>query len=139
MKHLVIIGLFLIPDLSFAQEKLDTKIIITLPDSTTDIYNKVRYALGEREFIIKEDGDKDTVTTLPRPFKSFPGYGIFIAAINKNVITLYGYYGMQQIRKMGVRFDPTHYQPIVYYKASKSWKLLDFVANNLGGIKTYSK
>src|SRR5262245_2190314 len=83
---------------SFSQKDGDTKIIIKLID-TTEIYNKVKYALVNSEFIVKDNGNKDTLTTYIQEYS-----GIFCKAtaiIENNIVTLSGVYGLKRIDDFG--------------------------------------
>lgn len=62
MRHLFIISILLISTHSFGQKEGNSKIIIKLKDSV-GIYNKVKYALVNSEFIVKDNGNEDTLTT----------------------------------------------------------------------------
>jgi hypothetical protein len=94
----LLFSLFLICTLAAsAQKKDDRKIIITLPD-TSNLYQVARLVLINNEFIIKEDGRHDTVSTYQRELITRPGYVKFWAAIDGNTITMWGVYGAKKAR-----------------------------------------
>jgi hypothetical protein len=138
MKALVTITSLLICSLCFAQDKGDHKIIVTLTD-TTDAYNKVKVALVGKDFVVKDNGNRDTLITYARELKNMPGFAVVVASINGNQITLWGSYGLKNIHNLGYSVQPTEYKRIEYYKASKTWKLLLHVAEDIGGKITYDK
>jgi hypothetical protein len=48
------------------------------------MYEKVKIGLVKNDFIVKDDGNKDTLRTYPREFSSLNGYSI-VNAISKEV------------------------------------------------------
>jgi hypothetical protein len=130
--------LFSLPTLCFSQEIGDKKIIITIAD-TGDIYNRVRIALGKNDFIIREDGNKDTIATHPTEVKNIAGYSRLTAVITGNTVTLYGIYSLIKMDDFGYTRNSKRHKPIVYYKNSKTWKKMHSVASELGGEMTFSK
>lgn len=135
---LLLILLFLLPLLVNAQKNEDTKIIVTLNDSV-DIYKKVKIALVELDFIVKDNYNVDTLTTYPREFSKIPGQCRLTAVIKGNSITLTGIFGLIKIDDFGYTRSPKDYQNIIYYKGSKGWELLRTVAERLEGQMTFSK
>lgn len=138
MKFIIALWLLICTTLAFGQKNEDNKIIINLNDSI-GIYEKVKYALVNNDFMVKDNGNKDTLTTYPRELNNMPGYVILKAEINGNKIILYGSYGLIKINDWGYTVTPKNYQRIIYYKGSKTWKLMLQVANKLGGNTSYSK
>lgn len=129
--------LFLIPALSHGQNYLDSKIVVTA--NYSNIHERLKIALAKEDFIIKEDGNADTVTTYAREFKKIPGYAIARAEIKGHTITLTGVYGLKKINDWGYTTNPKNYKPILYYKGSHGWKLLMQIADKLDGKISYSK
>lgn len=139
MKHLIIIGLFLMPTLGFTQKTEDRKIILTVA-STEDLYRKVKIALVKADFIVKDDGNTDTLTTYPTELGSLNGLSRLTAVISGNTVTLSGIYGLKSIDDWGYNRNPKEYKPIMYFKGSKAWRLLMAVAENIGWTEiAYSK
>jgi len=120
----------------FGQKSDDSKIIITINDST-GIYNKVKYSLVYYDFIVKDNGNRDTLTTYSNEFDGI--HCIVRAIIKDNTVTLTGVYGLKRINGWGYTQSPNDYNQIIYYKASESWRLLMKVANRIGGQITFSK
>lgn len=121
---------------SFSQKEGNSKIIIKLAD-TAGIYNKVKYALVNSEFIVKDNGNRDTLTTYTQEYS-----GIFCKAtaiIEGSTITLSGVYGLKRLDEFGYSGNPKKYQDIIYYKGSQSWKLLRYVASLIGGEISFSQ
>lgn len=121
---------------SFSQKEGNSKIIIKLNDSV-GIYNKVKYALVNSEFIVKDNGNKDTLTTYIQEYS-----GIFCkvtAIIENNTVILSGVYGLKRIDEFGYTGNPKKYQDIIYYKGSQSWKLLRYVASLIGEDVSFSQ
>ena len=116
----------------------DTQINITLNDSI-DIYKKVKIALVDLDFIVKDNYNIDTLTTYPREFSSIPGQCRLTAIIKGNTILLSGVYGLKRTDDFGYFRSPKDYQNIIYYKGSKGWELLKGVADRIEGQMTFSK
>lgn len=122
----------------FSQKSGDKKIIITLPNNSA-LHNKAKVALAKHDFSIREDGNKDSITTHLREFRTIPGYCVFNAVINSNTITLSGIYGLKRRNIVGYTTAPKDYKPITYYSGSKGWRLLMSVAEEMGGTISFSK
>ena len=135
---LLFILLLLCPFLVNAQKNDDTKIIVTLNDSI-DIYKKVKIALVDLDFIVKDNYNVDTLTTYSREFSNIPGQCRLTAIIKGNTVTLTGVYGLTKIDDFGYTRSAKENQRIIYYKGSKGWELLKTVAERLGGQMTFSK
>jgi hypothetical protein len=120
----------------FGQKSEDTKIIITISDST-GIYEKVKHSLVNTDFMVKDNGNRDTLITYSREYDGI--YCMARAVINGYTITLTGSYGLKKMDDWGYTQSPKSYNRIIYYKGSKGWKLLMQVANRLGGQITYGK
>lgn len=134
MKALIII--LLLPVFTFAQTKGNKKIIVTVNNPS---HEQVKIALVKNDFIVKEDGNKDTLTTYAREFKTIAGYAIARAEIKGNTVTLTGVYGLKKINDWGYTASPKNYKPILYYKGSHGWKLLMQIADKLDGKISYAK
>ena len=125
--------------ISVIGQKVDnTKIIIILNDSLGS-FEKVKTAFVKNKFILKEESSKNTITTYPREFDNIPGYAIGNAEINGNTVTLSGIYGLKKMNYWGHEKQPKDYKQIIYFKGSKGWRLLMQIANELGGVISYSK
>jgi hypothetical protein len=121
-----------------AQSTDDKKITIHLSD-TTGIYEKVKLALVHNDFIVKDDGNRDTLTTYPREFKRMAGYSIVRAEICGTDVILSGIYGLKKVNDWGLTSTPKHYKAITYFRGSKGWRVLEQVAEEIGATFTYSK
>lgn len=119
----------LISSQAFSQER---NLTIKVND-TTNIYNKVKLAFVKNDFIVKDDGNTDTLRTYSRDIVTIPGSAVVQAVIDGNQVTLSGIYGLKKINDWGYTATSKNYKPIIYYKGSKTWKLLERVANDIGG------
>ena len=135
---LLFIFLLLSPFLVSAQKNEDTKIIVTLNDSI-DIYKKVKIALVDLDFIVKDNYNVDTLTTYSREFSNIPGACRLTAIIKGNAVTISGFYGLIQIDDFGYTRSAKENKRIIYYNGSKGWELLKTVAKKIGGQMTFSK
>src|SRR5438477_4335126 len=87
----------------FGQNIGDTKIIISIGD-TMGIYQKVKYALVNSDFIVKDNGIVDTLTTYSREYS-----GIHCAAraiIKDHTVILTGAYGLKRMDDWGYTQAP---------------------------------
>lgn len=137
MKYLFLLQ-FLFPLLLNAQKIEDTKIIVTLDDKA-DLYKKVKIALVNADFIVKDNYNLDTLTTYAREFTSMAGNCIIVAIIKGNTVTVSGFYSLKKLDWFGFTQSSNNFQKVMYYKSSKSWELLMRVAEGIGGQITFSK
>ncbi|MEO6723031.1 MAG: hypothetical protein ABIN67_21885 [Ferruginibacter sp.] len=139
MKFLIVVG-FMISQvsISFSQEKFDSKIILTLKD-TTGIYLNTKIAMVNSDFIVKDNYNKDTLTTYTRELNKMPGYIIARAVITGNTVTFTGVYGLKRINDWGYNSLPTNYNRIIYYKGSKTWLILMDIAKKITGEINFAK
>ena len=135
---LLFIFLLLCPFLVEAQNNEDTKIIVTFNDNI-DIYKKIKIALVDLDFIVKDNYKTDTLTTYSREFSNIPGQCRLTAVIKGSTVTLSGIYGLTKIDDFGYIRSPKENQRMIYYKGSKGWELLKTVAERIGGQMTFSK
>src|SRR5688572_14855875 len=105
MRNILTILFVLISKIAFNQTDGDTKIIITLIDNA-GMYEKVKIALVKNDFVVKEDGNKDTLQTYSREFSNLQGYSIVKAILNDKQITLCGVYGLKKINDWGYTTSP---------------------------------
>ena len=137
MKYFIIAILFYTPSV-FGQKIEDSKIIISLKDNN-DIYRKVKIALINADFIVKDNYNVDTLTTYAREFTDMAGHCVIFAIIVGNSVTLNGFYSLKKQGLVGFPLNTNNFQKVLYYKSSKSWDLLQKVAEGIGGQITYSK
>jgi hypothetical protein len=138
MRHILTLLVVFISQTSFSQNDGDTKIIITLNDKT-GIYEKVKTSLVKNDFIVKDDGNKDTLQTYPRELSNLQGYSIVNAILSDKQIILSGVYGLKKINDWGYTTSPKSYKRIIYFKGSKGWKLLIQIAQTIGGEFSFSR
>ena len=121
-----------------AQKTEDTKIKITLSNSI-DVYKKVKIALINADFIVKDNYNLDTLTTYSREFTNMAGHCVVVAIINENTVTLTGFYSLKRMNFIGLTQSSNDFQKVMYYKSSKSWEVLIQVAEGIGGKIDFSK
>lgn len=121
---------------AFSQKSGDSKLLIIIGD-TIETYNKVKYALVNNNFQVKDNGNKDTLTTYSMEYDGI--HCMAKAIIKGDSIQLSGAYGLKRIDDWGYTQNPKKYKPILYYKGSKGWRLLAQVASKIGGQISYSK
>lgn len=138
MRYAIAMISLLITAFAFGQHTDDKNVLIKISD-TSALYQRVKTALVKNDFIVKDDGNLDTLVTYPREFKMMPGYSIVKAKIIGNTVVLSGVYGMKKINDFGYTDQPKSYKPIVYFKGSKAWQLLLQIADLLNGEISYSK
>lgn len=123
---------------AYSQSKFDTKIVVSVPDSA-NLYERVRLALIKNDFIVKDDGNKDTLSTYPVQLKTMAGSAVLWAVISGNNVELTGIYALNQLNYFGYSKPGRNSNRILYYRASKSWKILQKVAETIGGELTFKK
>lgn len=138
MHHILFILFLIISKIAFTQTNGDSKIIITLNDNS-GVYEKIKIALVKNDFIIKDDGNRDTLLTYPRELSNLPGYSIVNAIIYDKQIIISGVYGLKKINDWGYTTSPKSYKRILYFKGSKGWKLLMQIAQTIGGEFSFSQ
>lgn len=138
MKQTISLLIIAFPLFLNAQKIDDTKIIVTLPDNI-NLYKKVKIALVNSDFIVRDNYNTDTLTTYPREFSYFQGHCRIMAVIHENTITLSGVYGLKSIDEFGYTQSPKEYKKIMYYKGSKGWAMLNYIAELIGGQITYGR
>lgn len=122
----------------FGQTKYDAKIIIITSDSV-GLYEKTKIALVNTDFIVKDNYNRDTLTTYVRELNSIPGYMLVKAIIVKDTITLTGIYGLKRINDWGYTTIPKNYNEVIFYRGSKTWRILLEIANKIPGKITFGK
>jgi hypothetical protein len=133
----VFLFVLLFPLLSNAQNFGDTKITVTLTDSS-DLYKKVKIVLINFDFIVKDNYNYDTLTTYAKEFSNLNGQCKVMAVIKNNTVTLSGIYGLKKIDDWDYTQSPKDLQNIIYFKGSKSWALLRAIAEKLGNKLIFS-
>jgi len=129
----------LLPFAAFSQQDEDAKISLT-PKKTDSLYWQVKYALGKCDYIVREDGNRDTLRTFAAKSPFMEGFTAIIAVLKEGKVELSGYYGLSQFDGWLFTHQPNQYKPIIFFKGSKAWKQLLYVASKIDctGI-TYTK
>jgi len=136
MKATLILFIFFGLQTSYGQKSDDSKIVIKIND-TSSIYQQVKYSLVNSNFIVKDNGNKDTLETYYQEYEGI--YCVAKAIIKGNTIILSGAYGLKKMDDFGYTQAPKGYNRITYFKGSKGWKLLMKVANKINGQITFEK
>lgn len=121
-----------------AQKADDSQISILVSDST-DLYKKVKIAMVNADFIVKDNYNMDTLTTYSREFSSIPGHCIAIAVLKSNTVRLTGFYSLKKLDWFGYSRSSGNFQKVRYFKGSKGWELLMQIAGGIGGDISFSK
>lgn len=123
---------------SYSQKKGDSEITVTLSD-TVMIYENIANAFSKSGFVMKDEYNKDTLTTKANSIFNPSGYAIMRAIISGNTVTLNGWYKAQQYGAMieTNKESPNlkNYNRIIYYKNSSTWRLMNEVAEYLKNEK----
>lgn len=141
MKKNLFFLLFLVCGFStttLSQKSPDNRIIVTLPDSI-DIYKLVRLNFIENDFIVKENGNKDTVSTYPADMISIGGSVKLWASIKDNQVKFFGVFSLKKINYFGMNYNTDESSRIIYFKGSQSWMTMYNIAQKLGGKISYAK
>ncbi len=138
MKYIIFSIYFLTSFCVFGQKNSDNRIIISFSD-TSNLYEKVRLALINEDFMVKGDKKNDTLSTFPLNIQG-NSFMIIYASIKKNVIELWGYLGYSNNNLMGITINPSKkdYKKIFYYKRDKYWKKMHSIAMRLNGDIYYN-
>jgi|SRR5215203_3161036 len=128
--------IFFIPILTLGQKDGDKEIKIVV-QASNGVYEKVKLTLVNSDFIIKEDGNKDTITTYSTEFNKI--HYVIRAHIQKDTISLTAFSSLGPINFWGQSKTPKKYKQISYYKGNGEWKILKQVADKLGEHISYSK
>ena len=88
----IIKGLFiLLPFTLVAQQEGDRKVII-IPKTTDSLYWQIKYALGKCDYIVREDGNRDTLRTFAAKSPFIEGFTVVSAIIKQGQVELNGFY-----------------------------------------------
>jgi hypothetical protein len=129
MKYIHVL-LLLIPFVGFTQKEGDKTIIIK-SKKTDSLYWHVKYALGKCDYIVREDGNRDTLRTFATKSPFIDGFTVVIAVINEGRVKLSGYYGLSQFDGWFFTHQPNQYKHILYFDNSKAWKQLMYIVSKL--------
>jgi len=107
----------------FSQKEFDSKIVLTVADTTSNLYEKAKMALLYQDLIVTENPSKDTLTAVERYFTPV-GFIITKVAVSGNKLIFWGIYGLVRITDWNYPKIPRDYNKIIYYKGSKSWRFM---------------
>jgi 16S rRNA C1402 (ribose-2'-O) methylase RsmI len=123
----------------YGQKSLDTRIIVTVSD-TTGLYEKVRMAFVDEGIMIVDNRRTDSISTHPYNLQSTT-YLLTYAAIKDNTVVFWGYLADANTNLLGITVNPSknQYQKIFYYPRDKYWKKLKKIAERVGVTLSYGK
>lgn len=134
MKMLVL--LLFLPFISFSQIYNDSKIIVTLPDSS-NVYSKVKESLVRNGFQVKDLLTRDTLFTYPRVYK---GMNVALRAlIADNKVTITGYYSLKKMYDFGYAGESGNRKRIIYYPGALTWNLMLKVSREISSSLAFAE
>ena len=138
MKNILTILILFCTIPSFSQKAGDSRITVIVND-TTNLYQKVKYSLVNNNFIVKDNGNRDTLTTYVAEYKGI--YCLSQVIIKNDTVQITGMYGLKRIDDFGYTQSPKSYKKITCYPGGKGkgWELLTQVAERLGDRFIYDK
>ena len=124
---------------SFSQKNVDTRVIVTVPD-TLGLSEKVKMAFVNEGIMVVDNKRTDTISTYPFNIKS-TSYILVYASIKNNTVTIWGYYAYANKNLLGITVNPSNidYKKIFYFKRDKYWQKLKMIASRLSGTISYGK
>lgn len=139
MKTILLITLFVFSFCAKAQKNFDNKILVTVSD-TSNLYETVRTAMINADFVVKNEHTRGTLNSFPRYLLKI-GYETVMCSINNNVVSISGYYSLTKVNTLGMptKSGRKDQQRVIYYKGSKTWELMAVIALTIPGHVQYVK
>lgn len=144
MRKFMILAL-LIPALSYAQQKKDSKIIVKVSD-TTSLYNNIIRQLYQRGYIVEQkDEQNGFIATKEKTLPNDATTSVIIKAIvDSGNITLTGEVADNVTMSIGGaklqrRFTPIYYGGMKGSSLRNSWNELNAIASQFGREITYAR
>ena len=137
MKKIILLSFWGILGLTVYGQKDWDSIIVVHTNDTTNLYKRVKHALINMDFIVK-DLENDTLKTYPREFET-NAYIIATAEIKGQDVILKGTWGTRKQDYFGSSTAPRNYQRVYYYKRCVEWQILYLVAQAIGGELRFEK
>lgn len=126
----------LFPLLSFCQIYGDSKIIISVTDSS-NTYAKVKESMVRNGFVVKDLLTRDTIFTYPRVYK---GMNVALRALIKgNKVIVTGYYSLKKMYDFGYAGESGNRKRIVYYVGANTWEFMLKVSREVGPSLAFSE
>ena len=116
---------------SFCQKSGDNTICVTVND-TNNIYNRIKWAFINLDFIVKDLDIPDTLKTYPREFLN-NDFLVATAIINNNKIKINGLWFPRKLTFLGYTTISKEVERVYYYKGSVEFNILKSVAEFIGG------
>jgi hypothetical protein len=133
MKYILVI-LFLIPTLCFAQQKNDTKVIVSVSD-TANLFNRLAAAFYKRGYTLEtKDESVGFINTKEQEMKNYSPFQTIRAFISGNTITLTSKIRMGNLATFDVTFNNRKKNAFV-----AAWEEMEDLAKQFGNQITYSK
>lgn len=142
MKYFLILLFF--PASLFAQQKKDSKVIVTVSD-TSNLFNRVALQFYERGYTLEQkDQQVGFISTTEKPLKKTSGSVKIRALIKDSTITFTAVNALDiEVEILGIKSERT-FEPVGFFGAKnsinmKSWNEMKSIAESFGGTITYSK
>jgi hypothetical protein len=137
MNKYLLFAILLFPAISFAQNRGDKKIIITVTD-TSNLLNRISYALYENGYDIHtKDVAVSFISTEPKAISiSWLLIGRFL--IKGNTIVITGEVGVNSNADRRVFYEPMEYHGLSVSLNKGAWKELEEIGRLFGDV-TFSK
>jgi len=135
MKKIFFLFVVIAPLLCFSQIKGDSKIIITVQDST-NIHKLVKNSLVKNDFVVK-DLPGDTITTYVRKYKGM--YVALRSVVSGSRVTMTGFYSLSQIGDFGYENPSKDRKRIIYYVGALTWNLMLKVSREINSNLAFAE
>lgn len=135
MKYLLL-SLFLIPTLSYSQAKRDTKVIVTVSD-TSNLFNRVVMSLYERGYTLEQKDEKlNFIATGEKPMPKLGASMKLRVMIKDSIMVVTGLHALD-IKIMGLErtFDPNEYRGMKGSVWMTAWDEMVSFARQFGEVK----
>jgi hypothetical protein len=145
MKYILVSALFLMCTLSsFAQEKKDAKITVTVKD-TINLFNRVALALYEKGYsLANKDSQAGFIATDEKPVPKTAGSMKIRALVKDSTITFTGLMAIDvEMKILGTKLERT-FDPVTFWGEKNGsykicWREMESIAKQFGDKITYSK
>jgi hypothetical protein len=136
MKTKFILSFLIIPICCFSQKVGDKIIVLKIAD-TASFYSLAKRTLIENNFIVKDEDSKSIINTYPKELDNMPGTCVLRVERQNDTVRISGIYGTKRINDWGYTTAPKNFSPIIYFKGSKTWKLMNSIAGKIGTTILY--
>ena len=139
IRYYILLLLFFVSTTAISQKEDDNFIIVTVAD-TTKLYERVRQAITFTDFVIREDGGRDTLRTYAERIGRSTIFVAAQAVIVGNKIEISGLQALGYQDFWGEPGRPRSFNRISYNnKGSEEWWRIRSIALKLDGKVEYAK